>query len=130
MRFLLAVLSFILLTGCMNQKSRQFKEYLIGEWRIENPILQSFIRFEENGKTTYYLNQFSYRLDSLAETGKWSLDEIRKGIETDTFIVTIDKQPQKTVFQFVPVNKDRIKVIDEKGQTFFTRIQKSNFTTD
>jgi hypothetical protein len=130
MRFLLAVLSFVLLTGCMNQKSRQFKEYLIGEWRIENPILQSFIRFEENGKTTYYLNQFSYRLDSLAETGKWSLDEIRKGIETDTFIVTIDKQPQKTVFQFVPVNKDRIKVIDEKGQTFFTRIQKSNFTTD
>ena len=130
MRFLLAVLSFVLLTGCMNQKSRQFKEYLIGEWRIENPILQSFIRFEENGKTTYYLNQFSYRLDSLAETGKWNLDEIRKGIETDTFIVTIDKQPQKTVFQFVPVNKDRIKVIDEKGQTFFTRIQKSNFTTD
>lgn len=130
MRFLLAVLSFVLLTGCMNQKSRQFKEYLNGDWRIENPILQSFIRFEENGKTTYYLNQFSYRLDSLAETGRWSLDEIRKGIETDTFVVTIDKQPQKTVFQFVPVNKDRIKVIDEKGQTFFTRIQKSNFTTD
>ena len=130
MRFLLAVLSFVLLTGCMNQKSRQFKEYLKGDWRIENPILQSFIRFEENGKTTYYLNQFSYRLDSLAETGRWNLDEIRKGIETDTFVVTIDKQPQKTVFQFVPVNKDRIKVIDEKGQTFFTRIQKSNFTTD
>jgi len=114
----------------MNQKSRQFKEYLKGDWRIENPILQSFIRFEENGKTKYYLNQFSYRLDSLAETGRWSLDEIRKGIETDTFFVTIDKQPQKTVFQFVPVNKDRIKVIDEKGQTFFTRIQRSNFTTD
>ena len=130
MRFLLAVLSFVLLTGCMNQKSRQFTEYLKGDWRIENPILQSFIRFEENGKTTYYLNQFSYRLDSLAETGRWSLDEIRKGIEADTFVVTIDKQPQKTVFQFVPVNEDRIKVIDEKGQTFFTRIQKSNFTTD
>ena len=114
----------------MNQKSRQFNEYLIGEWRIENPILQSFIRFEENGKTTYYLNQFSYRLDSLAETGKWSLNEIRKGTQTDTFVVTIDKQPQKTIFQFVPLNNDRMKVIDPKVQTFFTRILDPNLTTD
>jgi hypothetical protein len=130
MRFLLTVFSVILVTGCMNQKSRQFNEYLIGEWRIENPILQSFIRFEENGKTTYYLNQFSYRLDSLAETGKWSLNEIRKGTQSDTFVVTIDKQPQKTIFQFVPLNNDRMKVIDQKGQTFFTRILDPNLTTD
>lgn len=125
MRFLLVVFSVICLTGCMNQKSRQFKNYLIGDWRIENPTLQSVIRFEESGKTTYFMNQYSYQLDSLAEIGKWSLDEIRKGKYTDTFIVSIDKQPQKTIFQFIAIDQDKIKVIDEQGQTFFTRIQKN-----
>jgi hypothetical protein len=108
----------------MNQKENKFKDFLVGEWRIENPILQSFIRFEENGKTTYYFNQFSYRLDSLAEIGKWKLNEIRRGKEIDTFIVKIDKNPQNTVFKFIPVDKDRIKVMDDIGQTFFTRIKK------
>lgn len=125
MRFLLVVFSAICLTGCMNQKSRQFKNYLIGDWRIENPTLQSVIRFEESGKTTYFMNQYSYQLDSLAQIGKWSLDEIRKGKYTDTFIVSIDKQPQKTIFQFIAIDQDKIKVIDEQGQTFFTRIQKN-----
>ena len=125
MRFLLVVFSAICLTGCMNQKSRQFKNYLIGDWTIENPTLQSFIRFEENGKTTYFMNRYSYQLDSLAETGKWSLDEVRKGKYTDTFMVSIDKQPQKTIFQLIAVDKDKIKVFDEQGQTFFTRIQKN-----
>jgi hypothetical protein len=125
MRFFLVVFSVISLTGCMNQKSRQFKNYLIGDWTIENPTLQSFIRFEENGKTTYFMNRYSYQLDSLAETGKWSLDEIRKGKYTDTFMVSIDKQPQKTIFQLIAVDKDKIKVFDEQGQTFFTRIQKN-----
>lgn len=125
MRFYLVVFSVISLTGCMNQKSRQFKNYLIGDWTIENPTLQSFIRFEENGKTTYFMNRYSYQLDSLAETGKWSLDEIRKGKYTDTFVVSIDKQPQKTIFQLIAVDQDKIKVFDEQGQTFFTRIQKN-----
>ena len=125
MRFFLVVFSVISLTGCMNQKSRQFKNYLIGDWTIENPTLQSFIRFEENGKTTYFMNRYSYQLDSLAETGKWSLDEIRKGKYTDTFMVSIDKQPQKTIFQLIAVDKNKIKVFDEQGQTFFTRIQKN-----
>lgn len=125
MRFLLVVFSVICLTGCMNQKSRQFKNYLIGDWRIENPTLQSVIRFEKSGKTTYFMNQYSYQLDSLAEIGKWSLDEIRKGKYTDTFIVSIDKQPQKTIFQFIAIDQGKIKVIDEQGQTFFTRIQKN-----
>ena len=125
MRFLLVVFSVICLTGCMNQKSRQFKNYLIGDWRIENPTLQSVIRFEKSGKTTYFMNQYSYQLDSLAQIGKWSLDEIRKGKYTDTFIVSIDKQPQKTIFQFIAIDQDKIKVIDEQGQTFFTRIQKN-----
>jgi len=125
MRFYLVVFSVISLTGCMNQKSRQFKNYLIGDWRIENPTLQSFIRFEENGKTTYFMNRYSYQLDSLAETGKWSLDEIRKGKYTDTFMVSIDKQPQKTIFQLIAVDQDKIKVFDEQGQTFFTRIKKN-----
>ena len=125
MRFLLVVFSVICLTGCMNQKSRQFKNYLIGDWRIENPTLQSVIRFEKSGKTTYFMNQYSYQLDSLAEIGKWSLDEIRKGKYTDTFMVSIDKQPQKTIFQFIAIDQGKIKVIDEQGQTFFTRIQKN-----
>lgn len=125
MRFYLVVFSVISLTGCMNQKSRQFKNYLIGDWTIENPTLQSFIRFEENGKTTYFMNRYSYQLDSLAETGKWSLDEIRKGKYTDTFMVSIDKQPQKTIFQLIAVDQDKIKVFDEQGQTFFTRIKKN-----
>ena len=109
---------------CTYQKSYKFKNYLVGEWRIDNPTLQSFIRFEEDGKTTYYFNRYSYQLDSLAQIGKWSLDEIRKGMKIDTFIVTIDKQPKKTIFQFLPLDNDRIKVIDEGGQTFFTRIKK------
>ena len=125
MRLILFFLSLILSVKCTNQKSNKFKSYLVGEWRIDNPTLQSFIRFEENGKTTYYFNRYSYQLDSLAQIGKWNLDEIRKGREIDTFIVTIDKQPKKTVFRFLPLDKNRIKVIDERGQTFFTRIEKN-----
>ena len=125
MRFFLVVFSVICLTGCMNQKSRQFKNYLIGDWTIENPTLQSFIRFEENGKTIYFMNRYSYQLDSLAQIGKWSLDEIRKGKYTDTFMVSIDKQPQKTIFQLIAIDHDKIKVIDEQGQTYFTRIQEN-----
>ena len=125
MRLILFFLSLILSVKCTNQKSNKFKSYLVGEWRIDNPTLQSFIRFEENGMTTYYFNRYSYQLDSLAQIGKWNLDEIRKGREIDTFIVTIDKQPRKTVFRFLPLDKNRIKVIDEGGQTFFTRIEKN-----
>ena len=124
MRYFVIFLSVFFTTGCMNQKENKFKDFLVGEWRIENPVLQSFIRFEENGKTTYYYNQFSYRLYSLAEIGKWKLNEIRRGKEIDTFIVKIDKKPQNTVFKFIPVDKDRIKVMDDIGQTFFTRMKK------
>ena len=124
MRYFAIFLSVFFTTGCMNQKENKFKDFLVGEWRIENPILQSFIRFEENGKTTYYFNQFSYRLDSLAEIGKWKLNEIRRGKEIDTFIVKIDKKPQNTVFKFIPIDKDRIKVMDDIEQTFFTRMKK------
>ena len=124
MRYFAIFLSVFFTTGCMNQKENKFKDFLVGEWRIENPVLQSFIRFEKNGKTTYYFNQFSYRLDSLAEIGEWKLNEIRRGKEIDTFIVKIDKKPQNTVFKFIPVDKDRIKVMDDIGQTFFTRMNK------
>tara|TARA_X000001036_G_scaffold379890_1_gene370981 strand:- start:855 stop:1232 length:378 start_codon:yes stop_codon:yes gene_type:complete len=124
MRYFVIFFSIAFVTGCMNQKKNKFKDFLVGEWRIENPEHQSFIRFEENGKTTYFLNQFSYQLDSLTETGKWELIEIRKGIEVDTFIVNIDKKPQNTVFKFIPADKNRIKVIDDIGQTFFTRTKK------
>ncbi len=124
MRYFVIFFFIAFVAGCMNQKENKFKDFLVGEWRIENPQHQSFIRFEGNGKTTYFLNQFSYRLDSLAETGKWKLSEIRKGSEVDTFIVKINKKPRNTVFKFIPVDKDRIKVMDDIGQTFFTRIKK------
>ena len=124
MRYFVIFFSIAFVAGCMNQKKNKFKDFLVGEWRIENPEHQSFIRFERNGKTTYFLNQFSYRLDSLAETGKWELIEIRKGREVDTFIVNIIKKPQNTVFKFIPADKNRIKVIDDIGQTFFTRTKK------
>lgn len=124
MRYFVIFFSIAFVTGCMNQKENKFKDFLVGEWRIENPEHQSFIRFEGNGKTTYFFNQFSYRLDSLAQIGKWELIEIRKGREVDTFIVNIIKKPQNTVFKFIPADKNRIKVIDDIGQTFFTRTKK------
>jgi hypothetical protein len=93
----------------MNQKENKFKDFLVGEWRIENPVLQSFIRFEENGKTTYYFNQFSYRLDSLAEIGKWKLNEIRRGKEIDTFIVKIEKNLKIQSLNLSPLTKTGLK---------------------
>ena len=125
MRISSAVCFLFVILACVSPKSRQFKNYLVGDWRIENPSMQSFIRFEENGKTTYYLNRYSYKLDSLAEYGDWSLKEIKKGVVRDTFVVQIDKRPQKTTFQFIPIDQQRIKVIDDQGQTFFTRIEKN-----
>lgn len=119
--FLLSIV--FCMTGCLNTKSRDFKNYLIGDWRIENPTIQSFIRFEENGKTTYFFNRFSYKLDTLAEYGKWNFIGIRKGQHIDTFILEIDKQPQKTIFKLLAVEKNRLRVIDERGKTFFTRIK-------
>ena len=126
MRYFIGLLSVVLVAGCMNQKSRQFKAYLLGDWRIENPMLQSFIRFEANGKTTYFMNRYSYERDSLAEIGKWNLDEIRKGQYADTFLLTIDKQPQKTVFKIIALDQNKIKVLDDQGHTFFTRIDEKN----
>ena len=105
MRYFAIFLSVFFTTGCMNQKENKFKDFLVGEWRIENPVLQSFIRFEENGKTTYYFNQFSYRLDSLAEIGKWKLNEIRRGKEIDTFIVKIDKNLKIQFLNLSPLIK-------------------------
>ena len=125
MRISSVVCFLIVMSACVSSKSRQFKNYLVGDWRIENPSMQSFIRFEENGKTTFYLNRYSYKLDSLAEYGDWRLKEIKKGAVRDTFVVQIDKRPQQTTFQFIPIDQQRIKVIDERGQTFFTRIEKN-----
>jgi hypothetical protein len=125
MRISSVICFLIVMSACESSKSRQFTNYLVGDWRIENPSMQSFIRFEENGKTTYYLNRYSYKLDSLAEYGDWRLKEIKKGTVRDTFVVQIDKRPQQTTFQFIPIDQQRIKVIDERGQTFFTRIEKN-----
>lgn len=125
MRIISVICFLIVMSACVSPKSRQFKNYLVGVWRIENPSMQSFIRFEENGKITFYLNRYSYKLDSLAEYGDWHLKEIKKGAVRDTFVVQIDKKPQQTIFQFIPIDQQRIKVIDERGQTFFTRIEKN-----
>ena len=51
MRYFVIFFSIAFVTGCMNQKENKFKDFLVGEWRIENPEHQSFIRFEGNGKS-------------------------------------------------------------------------------
>jgi hypothetical protein len=73
MRISSVICFLIVMSACVSPKSSQFTNYLVGDWRIENPSMQSFIRFEENGKTTFYLNRYSYKLDSLAEYGDWLL---------------------------------------------------------
>ncbi|MDB4267673.1 hypothetical protein N9855_01930 [Flavobacteriaceae bacterium] len=78
------VLSGLILSSCSNSSSA-FKEFIVGDWQIENPTLQSFIRFNNQGKVTFYFNRFSYEKDSLAEYGKWRLKEIKKGVGIDTF---------------------------------------------
>ncbi len=123
MRFIGILGLLVLFLGCNNTRHSKYKSLLVGDWRIENPTLQSFIRFQENGEVVYFFNRFSYELDSLNEFGKWSLDKISKGKQSDTLVITIAKKPQNTVFKFIFIDKDRIKVIDERGQTFFSRIQ-------
>jgi len=101
---------------------KNFKNYITGDWRIENPTLQSFIRFDPNGKTTYFLNRYSYELDTLAEYGSWHLKDIYKGVSLDTFVVEIIKKPQNTEFKFLILEQNRIRVLDEAGETLFTRV--------
>ena len=121
MRFFFIFFCFTL-SSCLNLGSYKFKKYLVGDWRIENPTLQSFVTFEENGRITYYFNRYTYELDSLAEIGQWKIDEIKKGKSIDTFIVTVDKKPQKTTFKMIAFDKDKLKVVDDQGHVFFTRI--------
>jgi len=122
--FILLGFIIVIMTSCTNTKSNYFNEFIIGDWRIENPTLQSFIRFDEKGTTTYFLNRYSYELDSLAEYGKWNLNEIRAGKAIDTFLVEIIKKPKNTEFKFLILEENRIRVLDDGGETFFTRVEK------
>ncbi len=123
MRFIfLTFFAVILITGCSNSKSQDFKNYLVGDWRIENKFLQTYIRFEVSGKTTYFGNRYSYELDSLVEYGRWKLNEVRKGQSIDTFVVEIVKQPQETIFKFIPLDENRIKAFDGAREVLFKRI--------
>jgi hypothetical protein len=107
------VLSGLILSSCSNSSSA-FKEFIVGDWQIENPTLQSFIRFNNQGKVTFYFNRFSYEKDSLAEYGKWRLKEIKKGVGIDTFLVELEKKPSNTLFKML---------IDDLGYTLFTRLE-------
>ena len=123
MRFLLIlVLSVLILSSCSNSSSA-FKEFIVGDWQIENPTLQSFIRFNNQGKVTFYFNRFSYEKDSLAEYGKWRLKEIKKGVGIDTFLVELEKKPSNTLFKMLIVNENKLKIIDDLGYTLFTRLE-------
>ena len=123
MRFLfILVLSVIILSSCSNSSSA-FKEFIVGDWRIENPTLQSFIRFNNQGKVTFYFNRYSYEKDSLAEYGKWRLKEIKKGVGIDTFLVELEKKPSNTIFKMLIVNENKLKIIDDLGNTLFTRLE-------
>tara|TARA_Y100000389_G_C17445428_1_gene511294 strand:- start:724 stop:1098 length:375 start_codon:yes stop_codon:yes gene_type:complete len=123
MRFLfILVLSVLILSSCSNSSSA-FKEFIVGDWQIENPTLQSFIRFNNQGKVTFYFNRYSYEKDSLAEYGKWRLKEIKKGVGIDTFLVELEKKPSNTIFKMLIVNENKLKIIDDLGNTFFTRLE-------
>ena len=123
MRFLLIlVLSVLILSSCSNSSSA-FKEFIVGDWQIENPTLQSFIRFNNQGKVTFYFNRYSYEKDSLAEYGKWRLKEIKKGVGIDTFLVELEKKPSNTIFKMLIVNENKLKIIDDLGNTLFTRLE-------
>ena len=116
------VLSGLILSSCSNSSST-FKEFIVGDWQIENPTLQSFIRFNNQGKVTFYFNRFSYEKDSLAEYGKWRLKEIKKGVGIDTFLVELEKKPSNTLFKMLIVNENKLKIIDDLGNTLFTRLE-------
>jgi len=116
------VLSGLVLSSCSNSSSA-FKEFIVGDWQIENPTLQSFIRFNNQGKVTFYFNRFSYEKDSLAEYGKWRLKEIKKGVGIDTFLVELEKKPSNTLFKMLIVNENKLKIIDDLGNTLFTRLE-------
>ncbi|MDB4269871.1 hypothetical protein N9877_02915 [Flavobacteriaceae bacterium] len=116
------VLSGLILSSCSNSSSA-FKEFIVGDWQIENPTLQSFIRFNNQGKVTFYFNRFSYEKDSLAEYGKWRLKEIKKGVGIDTFLVELEKKPSNTLFKMLIVNENKLKIIDDLGNTLFTRLE-------
>ena len=116
------VLSGLILSSCSNSSSA-FKEFIVGDWQIENPTLQSFIRFNNQGKVTFYFNRFSYEKDSLAEYGKWRLKGIKKGVGIDTFLVELEKKPSNTLFKMLIVNENKLKIIDDLGYTLFTRLE-------
>ena len=116
------VLSGLILSSCSNSSSA-FKEFIVGDWQIENPTLQSFIRFNNQGKVTFYFNRYSYEKDSLAEYGKWRLKEIKKGVGIDTFLVELEKKPSNTIFKMLIVNENKLKIIDDLGYTLFTRLE-------
>lgn len=116
------------LWNCENPKS--FEDRIIGDWQIENPTLQSYIRFDKGGEVTYFFNRFSYEKDSLAEYGRWQLQEILSSGSLDTFAVEIIKKPQNTLFKLVFVSPNKIKVMDSQGTTYFTRVQQKSIQFD
>ena len=116
------VLGFFLFCST-DSKVKKFQHRLTGDWKIENPTLQSFIRFDARGNVTYFFNSFSYEKDSLAEYGKWKLKEIHTGDSKDTFEIEILKKPANSSFKFFFVSTNKIKVMDDIGSTFFTRVK-------
>lgn len=118
----LSILLGFFLWNC--NKTKTFEDQLFGDWQIENPTLQSYIRFDKAGKVTYFFNRFSYEKDSLAEYGRWQLKDVVSGSLKDTFAMEIVKKPQNTLFKLVFITPDKIKVIDDQGTTYFTRVQK------
>lgn len=108
---------------CTDSKVKKFQDRLKGDWKIENPTLQSFIRFDARGNVTYFFNSFSYEKDSLAEYGKWKLKEIHTGHSKDTFEIEILKKPANTNFKIIFDSTNKIKVMDDVGSTFFTRVK-------
>jgi hypothetical protein len=120
--FTVSVFTALFFLSCSNSK-KSFENYIIGDWQIENPTLQSFIRFEAKGEVTFFFNRFSYEKDSLAQYGKWILKDLKQGVAVDTFLLEIQKPPRNTEFKILILNQKQFKAYDDLGYTRFTRIE-------
>ena len=106
----------------MNTTKEKIQTYLIGSWRIENPNLQSFIQFNQNGKANYYFNRHSFEKDTLSESGRWEIDIGNNQSLTDTFQIRIFLK-NKITFHAVIQDSLRFMTLEKGHTTRFTRLK-------
>lgn len=119
--FLACFFLFFIHLSCVNSSEKILKNYLIGTWRIENPTMQSFIKFKKDGRATYFFNRYSLQLDTLSEHGKWEVSFTRKKTLKDTFMLHIIKK-NNIVFKAIILDSIHFLTFEKKIKTRLTRI--------